>query len=246
MKNFLDKLFGKKDVAEPERVNEPAPPAGEKTLAMPSEEAEAQAVGWNAIDAALKPIYGDQEPKHFGTILSYRLGGRDPLQGISAYQREHPVRHWHFVTYGFSELYQKESDNPAVSGWGFELTFRLRVEDFDDGPPLWAMNFLQNLARYVFNTGNAFKVGDHMNANGPIAAEQDTAIRAIAFLDDPELPPIDTPNGKLSFLQIVGLTDDEELALKQWNTQKALEVLSAEVRLTHIRDQKGDVVETIG
>ena len=46
------------------------------------------------------------------------------IYGISIYRAEDPP-HWHFVTYGFSELYSKESDDPAVSGWGFELTFRL-------------------------------------------------------------------------------------------------------------------------
>lgn len=43
-----------------------------------------QAPGWDAIDEALKPIYGDQEPKDYGTLLPYSLGGQDPLDGISA------------------------------------------------------------------------------------------------------------------------------------------------------------------
>ncbi|SFS61966.1 hypothetical protein SAMN04488601_1012771 [Paenibacillus sp. 453mf] len=47
-----------------------------------------QAPGWDAIDEALKPIYGDQEPKDYGTLLPYSLGGQDPLDGISAYKSE--------------------------------------------------------------------------------------------------------------------------------------------------------------
>ena len=54
------------------------------------------------------------------------LGGQDPLDGLSAYKAESPFPHWHIVTFGFSELYEKESENPDYSGYGFELTFRLR------------------------------------------------------------------------------------------------------------------------
>lgn len=182
------------------------------------------ASGWDAINIALRPIYGDQEPKHFGTVIDYRLGGPDPLRGISAYKRSGPIPHWHYITYGFSELYGKESENKAVSGWGFELTLRLKTEPDSVEPPVWVLNLLQNLARYVFKSGHIFESGHYMNANGPIALEIYTSIRSMAFVEDPELGAIDTPNGHLQFLQIVGITDDEELALKQWATLKALDV----------------------
>ena len=79
---------------------------------------EPEAIGWDAIDAALTPIYGKQEPRHYGTILPAMLGGDDPLQGISVYKNLSPKPHYHFVTYGFSELYEKESDDPEYSGYG--------------------------------------------------------------------------------------------------------------------------------
>ena len=72
---------------------------------MSSETPEAEPIGWNAIDLACKRVHGEQEPRHWGTILPAFLGGKDPLPGISAYAVEEPVRHWHFVTYAFSELY---------------------------------------------------------------------------------------------------------------------------------------------
>lgn len=192
---------------------------------------DAKSPGWDAIDAALVPLYAAVSPKHYGTGLPYRLGGPDPLHGISAYLRTDPVPHWHFVTYGFSELFAKEWENPAISGWGFELTFRLACAPDAAEPPAWALNFLQNMGRYVFKSGNAFAAGHYMNLNGPIALGIETAIRSIAFLDDPELPPIDTPHGKLKFLQVVGITVDEEVALKQWSTLEALAVLSAHLPL---------------
>jgi len=183
---------------------------------------KSESPGWDAIDAALAPLYAGVEPKHYAAPLPAMLGGPDPLHGISAYLRTEPVPHWHFITYGFSELFAKEWENPAISGWGFELTFRLACAPDAQEPPAWAINFLQNMGRYVFKSGNAFAAGHYMNLNGPIALGTETAIRSIAFLDDPELPPIDTPHGKLAFLQVVGITLDEELALKQWSTLEAL------------------------
>ena len=189
------------------------------------------ALGWDAIDSALKPIYEGQVPKHYGTVISYQLGGPDPLQGISAYKRLAPVPHWHYITYGFSELYDKKSQNKAISGWGFELTFRLKTEASSEEPPAWVLNFLQNLARYVFQSGRVFQCGDYMNANGPIATEVNTKIRSIAFAPDPELPTIETPNGRVQFIQVVGTTDDEELAIKQWATLKALGIFQQHLPL---------------
>ncbi|CZZ88623.1 Suppressor of fused protein (SUFU) [Bordetella ansorpii] len=181
--------------------------------------------GWDAIDAACNTIYPTQEPKHYGTIISYRLGGNDPLQGISAYKRMDPAPHWHYVTYGFTELYSKESDDAEISGYGFELTLRLRCEPDAEDPPMWVINFLQNLARYVFKTGNIFRDGDWLAANGPIAVEEDTRLTYVAFTADPELPTQQTPNGEFEFLQVIGLTEDEAYAARLWRTLDLLEVL---------------------
>lgn len=166
------------------------------------------APGWEAIDESLRPLYGSQKPLHWGTLLGYRLGGPDPLDGISAYRREEPVPHWHFVSYGLSELYEKESKDLELSGYGFELTFRLARSLGESTPPVWVLNFLQNLARYVFETGNTFGRGHHMSANGPIALDVQTAIRAVVFDLDPEVPSKNTPHGELDFLQVIGVTLD--------------------------------------
>lgn len=187
--------------------------------------AEDAAPGWDAITAEFERLYPDQEPKHWGTALPFQLGGKDPIDGISAWKRLAPAPHWHFVTYGFSELYGKDSDILDQSGWGFELTLRLACDPDDETPPTWVFSMLQNLARYVFGTGNVFADGHWMNANGPIALETNTKLCSLAFITDPELPQIDTPHGQLAFLQIVGLTIEEEEAIKSWNTRRVLEIL---------------------
>ena len=187
-----------------------------------------EAAGWHAIDKALQQVYGEQEPFHYGTIKPYQLGGPDPLDGISVYKSDVAPVHWHFISYGMSELYTKESDNPDLSGFGIEFSFRLVRAAAEEKPPMWVMNFMQNLARYVYQTGNVFDVGHRMDAHGPIALEHETEIRAIAFTQDPQLGAIETPHGYLRFLQIVGITCDELKTMQQWTTDDFLTVLSAD------------------
>jgi suppressor of fused len=181
--------------------------------------------GWDAIDRALAPVYAGVEPLHYGTMTSYGFGGDDPIPGISVYPRDDPDPHWHFVTYGFTELFRKESADPRASGYGFELTLRLARAVDDAQPPNWALNFLQNLARYVFSTGNAFAAGHKMGLNGPIALDHATKITAVCFTDDPELGDIDSEFGKARFLQIVGITDDEYRVIQEWSTGGLIDIL---------------------
>lgn len=186
-------------------------------------EEEVQATGWDAIEDQMKRLYGSQEPKHYAALLPYSLGGKDPLQGISAYRAEQPCPHWHFVTFGFSELYEKESSDLDYSGYGFELTMRLARTADEEEPPVWALNLLQNMARYVFSSGNIFASGHYLDANGPICLGADTKLTALAFIDDPEIPAVDTPNGQVEFLQMVGITGDELEAMMTWNTLSFLQ-----------------------
>ena len=77
---------------------------------------EDEAPGWEAIHRALAPIYGEGDPPfHYGTLLSARLGGPDPIDGISAYRSSEYRDHWHFITFGFSELYGTPSAGDAKS-----------------------------------------------------------------------------------------------------------------------------------
>lgn len=187
-------------------------------------EDDSESPGWQAIDEALDGLYNGVEPKHWGAIVPYALGGPDPLTGLSAYQSGEQSEVWHFVTHGFSDLHEKESEDPDVSGFGFELTFRLRTSNLDDDAP-WVWNFLQNLARYVFETGRTFGPGHTMPLNGPIRSDSDTKIVAITFILDPELGAIATPHGGVSFLQVVGLTQDELDATLYWNARSFAELI---------------------
>jgi suppressor of fused-like protein len=193
----------------------------------PVEDAPEATPGWDAIDAALEKIYRKTEPLHYASAVKWMMGGPDPLDGVSVYQRDLPSPHWHFVSYGLTELYVKESDDAQASGFGFELTFRLARDAKAGQPPMWAIAFLQNLARYVFESGNPFAPGHHLNANGPIAQGEATELRAVLFAADPELPELQTPHGSMQFVQIVGITLDELDAVQAWNSTGFTALLAA-------------------
>jgi len=169
------------------------------------------APGWDAIDQSLCRIYGKQEPMHWGTVIKAILGGPDPIDGISAYESNAaPIPHFHFCSYGFTSLYYDEdSVGKDFSRFGFELTFRLvnRGEERDE--LAWVCDLIQNLARYVFESGRWFEEHHWIPANGPIKLDTDTDMVGLIFVRDPELPPMDTPHGRVEFLQMVGVTTSE-------------------------------------
>lgn len=169
------------------------------------------APGWDSIDKALKKIYPIQEPKHYAATPHYSVGGDDPLDGISIYKAQlNGEEYFHIITYGFSELYyDEEAFGGDYSKFGFELTIRVKPFKLDDEYPFWALNMLQNIARYVFKSGNWFEQYHYMPANGPLREGCDTELTALAFVTDPELGSIKTLHGEVQFLQIFGLNDFE-------------------------------------
>jgi hypothetical protein len=177
--------------------------------------------GWDAIEARLKSVYPDQKPQHLVPPIHASIGGSEPLDGISIYKSDAGgIKHHHLVTYGFSELYFDEAAHgKEFSKFGFELTFRVKPYRGDSGIPHWAVNMLQNLAKYVFKSGNWFEPFDLMPVNGPLRGDTDTAIRAILFVPDAELGTIETPHGQVRFLQVFGITENELRDTEQLHDQ---------------------------
>ena len=167
--------------------------------------------GWDAINSRLIEVYGKQEPKHWGTLIKHMLGGPDPLDGISAYECvDGGYEHLHFCTFGYTSLYY---DEEAVGGdfsrFGFEMTFRLATQLPPSEEPMRVCNLLQNIARYVFESGRWFEPYHWLPANGPIRLDYDTDIVGLAFLNDPKLAAVDSPHGRVEFIQAFGITQKE-------------------------------------
>ena len=120
-----DGVFGRRRGAKAQPPS--ALPTSEPEGASPSpplDEADDGAPGWDAITAAAAALHGAAEEVHRAPVPGPAFGGG--VQGISAYRAPD---HWHFVTYGLSELYDKIGDDPTTSGWGYELTLRTPADD---------------------------------------------------------------------------------------------------------------------
>jgi hypothetical protein len=163
--------------------------------------------GWDTIAAAIAGIYGGREPDfHFGVVQSWNEGGNDPLDGISVYRTDD---YWHFVSFGLSELYEKESPYPEVSGYGFEMTWRLRRDAAESEPPTWPMQLMQRIARFVIEKRHPFVANTFINLKSPLGG-QETRLSGVVFVPDPQLPEkLSSPNGKFSMLQLIGVTAEE-------------------------------------
>ena len=180
--------------------------------------------GWQAIDDALARLYGEQVPRHVGYVPPAALSHH--LQGCSAYRAQ---THWHFVTYGLSELYVPgPDDDPAYSGWGFELTMRVPQGEGAHPPP-WPFTMLNELAKHVNTNRVLLQEGDRIDLRAPATGHPHvpdappTALTVYAIAADPELGAIDTPNGRVAFLQVVGVTAAEKEQMVQSSTAAVLD-----------------------
>ncbi|HEY8378932.1 MAG TPA: suppressor of fused domain protein [Nannocystis sp.] len=173
-----------------------------------------QAPGWSAIDAACQRLYPRQIPHQFTSKTAYDLEAPSPLPAITAWEGQRPP-HWHYVTYGLSELFDKTSSVPDISGFGFELTMRVPRAEGEERPPAWPLRTLQALGGYVLRTRRGFDTGHRADLGGPLAPGHDTALTALVCVPDPLLGKIATPFGSLLFLQVIGVTADELAAMER-------------------------------
>lgn len=177
---------------------------------------EINAAGWDAITNECERVYPDQKnPKHYGTLINWKLGGNDPLEGISVYDGGD---YWHFVTYGLSELYEKESENNDISGYGIEFTFKLKKDNYknEEAEIKCICGILQSIARITFAKGEVFNAYEYLYTGQTqgIDTEMKSNITGFITIPDNKLNPINTPNGKVDFVEFIGATDSELTALR--------------------------------
>ncbi len=185
-------------------------------LQLQQEPPEDDAPGWDAITEECDRVYPHQEdPKHYGTLINWRFGGDQPLDGISVYDGG---SYWHFVTYGLSELYDKESDIPEISGYGMEFTFKLKKDAYENEEDeiRCVCGILQSIARITFTNGELFHVYESLytGQSEGIDCNRRSNITGFITVPDDKFHEIDTPNGKVCFVEFIGVTDRELKAVR--------------------------------
>ncbi|KAF7256238.1 hypothetical protein EG68_06989 [Paragonimus skrjabini miyazakii] len=149
-------------------------PAQTSCIPHHSIRSDEQASGLKAIYASCRALYPDQPtPLQVTALRKYWMGGPDPLDFINMYANPGSVElkspaHWHYVTNGLSDLYgdarlhNQSTTAEDPSGFGFELTLRIRRDATETSPPTWPAHLLQSIARYVFHSQAQLMVGDHI------------------------------------------------------------------------------------
>lgn len=190
-------------------------------------------VGWDAITAAFEKLYpGQENPRHFGCLIPWRLGGPDPLQGVSVYDGGDC---FHFVTYGLSDLYEKEGKDPEYSGYGLEFTLKLRKEGLGDElrEQQNIVGIFNALARLTFEKGEQFFPDEYIytgQTTGMDIGQKSKLTGFVTALD--EAGTIDTPNGKVDFVKLIGATDAELKA-----------IIDKKLRVRELVEMIGDVTD---
>ena len=194
---------------------------------------EKNAYGWDAITEEFENIYPNQkDPKHYGTLISWEFGGNEPLRGISIYDS---VDCWHFVTYGLSELYEKTTESKEISGYGMEFTFRLKKDNYDneEGEIKCICGILQSIARITFVKGEVFKPYEYIYTGQTTGIDSQAKSNITGFITVPDVKAniIDTPNGKVEFVEFVGATNNELQAImnKQITVQELYKKLETDI-----------------
>ena len=185
-----------------------------KEIEAPQKES-LDATGWDAIAEACREVYPTQKSEHYGTIISWQFGGNDPLEGIDVYDAG---EYWHFVTYGLSELYDKEWENKEISGFGMEFTFKLKKDAYEneEGEIKCICGILQAIARITFTKGEIFRAFEYLYTGQQqgIDTKMESNITGFITIPDKELGSIETPNGKVDFVEFIGVTNAELLAIQ--------------------------------
>ncbi|XP_019877711.1 suppressor of fused homolog isoform X2 [Aethina tumida] len=192
--------------------------------------------GLESLYSLCRKIYpGQVNPLQVTALLKYWLGGPDPLDYISMYAnpgdpQENIPPHWHYISFGLSDLHgdgrvHEPSGPEDSSGFGFELTFRLKREPEETAPPTWPATLMQSLAKYVFHSGNTLCSGDHVSWHCALD-NSESRIQHMLMTTDLQLRTAHTPFGTVQFIQIVGICFDELKATQQWNGAGVLDIIS--------------------
>lgn len=108
------------------------------------------------------------------------------------------------------------------SGYGYELTIRVKKEINGNEPPKWPVKLLQALAKYSFENGGILDEGDHIPN---VLSDSSGKIRHVLVCEDSVLKKSKTKFGMVKFLQIVGCTNDEINFAQQWSTRKIVNLM---------------------
>ena len=113
-----------------------------------------------------------------------------------------------------TELYADErAFGGAFSRWGYEMTFKIKAQTGEEC--LWAMDMLSNLARYTYASERWLEPFECIHGGTPLHEGTDSKITSVITVADTAARSLDTVNGRVDFIQLVGITEEEYQAIQQ-------------------------------
>ena len=195
---------------------------------------ETHRYGIDAIENEVKRIHPLWENARYYTPKTvWESGGTEPLEQISIHKEED---YFHFITYGLTELHDKESKDQTKSGFGTELTLKLKRGEYKNQSEerkelLNIALFLQNFAKYIIQENSIVKPYEDTYLVKASSSRKNIGIdiagtsNIVAFITvpDKDLQSLDTPYGRVDFIALIGITKKELQALRNGKiTEKEL------------------------
>lgn len=176
-----------------------------------------QLYGMEAIDKEVESVYPSNTlHTNYVALERWDLGGTEPLDRVTIHDGGD---YYKYVTYGLTELYDKESKDKTKSGFGMEFTFKLKKAAFKDEEKELknVVGVLQTIARSTILNGEIFKPYEfvYTSQTEVMDTEQKSNISGFIIVPDKELKSLDTPYGRIDFLAFIGVTKEELLAIRK-------------------------------
>jgi len=164
--------------------------------------------------------------------IPHWLGGYEALDGIFVHsigKSGNTPAHYHFVTAGLSDLYADDRVRfpyfDGLSGFGIELTMKVIKTD-DSSIPQWPVALLQRLARYIFETGNRIVAGDDIPWGESVDLISRTNLNNLIATQDLKYSFLQGPSGRIDFVQLVPVTQDEYNAAHNWSPDHIINLMT--------------------
>lgn len=175
-----------------------------------------------AVENALRNVFGAYNPLYWFSqgvptyLLFVRVCAVEDAAGP----------YLHYLTCGLTELGSKSSPRADVSGFGIELTLKLRAQPDEIGAdgapvptrvPVWPFDLLERYARAIDHSGRPFGHDHWVQANGTFGPE---SIGHVACANDPKLSPVTTPNGRFQYIQLYPIDSAELDEMKHADAER--------------------------
>ena len=194
---------------------------------------ETHRYGMDAIDKEVEGVYPNESLyTNYVPMIRWELGGPDPLDRVTIYDGGD---YYKYVTYGLTELYDKESKDQTKSGFGMEFTFKLKKDAYKDeeGELKNVVGVLQTLAKATIVDGEIFNPYEYIYTGQTEVMDTEQKSNIIGFITvpDTELQSLVTPYGRVDFLALIGITAEELQAIrnKEITVQELYEKLGTDV-----------------